>query len=809
MQHEQMTIESCRETEPDTAKKLGPESVFYPCEIESLIPITADGQMVCEKQWCTYFAHIVDSATSLDNKGLEDVEDKRTRLLSWLLRQPDDGRQISLRYITSPDKGSLTIGIIGKCKGEDIEESRQKAITMHQDLAYVLGSFSAYRTKPVEKASDLFHLLEPFVPGEVKTISRETYSVCVNGMNLTAIYPFSFNEKTLLNELFGMLLRHHDPVLIDIVLSPVSFEKELNRIAGEVKRARQTFEIQNPAGNAFIESFENGIGIRRTIPLARPFREEVYGEETAIDLLEKQIESLKNGCLIAELRIASPSSIPSAIVETLRYDFFGHSGRIKVVAFNDESMEEVWNDIKYVNIKKPRYGEAMLTNVMGIMQAKTLFQLPIPDKDGVKGLKKERLNIIAIPNGLSGGISDKKGILIAEGYSRTGGVVPVHLNANDLMSHLYLSGKSGCGKTTILKKLVSSIAKQGMGCFFLDVHGDASEHLMDLIPMNRSKDVKYFDPEDPHCPERLNLLENDGSPAQQDAIHNEFLNICYRLFQADWMGPVWERALKYTLSLAMISHKALNDLGRIWNDKEFRKGCLGLVNRNSPTGKEIADFWENEMPSIVSSDWGKGYGNYFLSKFDRLLSSEMMRRVLSAQKSTIDFEHAINNDKIIIARLPKSMGEISSYMLGMVLLFKLREAALRRAFIPESERKNYYYIVDEWSSFVSSGGMGYCKDNDFLFTSSLAEFRKYKIGWVLASQSMRSLGPEVRNAVFTNVQSRIFFGGNLEDSTLFKEHVPQAPSEKALASCPNYYAHAHLLVNGQHADPFTIKTIPD
>jgi hypothetical protein len=125
-------IESGRVDFHETAKRRDTEPVFYSSEITSLIPITADGQMVCETQWNTFCGHVIDSAIFLGKEGLDDIEEKRTRLLSWLLRQPADGRQINLRYITNPDEGRLAIGIIAKCTGQDVEESRQKAYVMHQ-----------------------------------------------------------------------------------------------------------------------------------------------------------------------------------------------------------------------------------------------------------------------------------------------------------------------------------------------------------------------------------------------------------------------------------------------------------------------------------------------------------------------------------------------------------------------------------------------------------------------------------------------------------------------------------------------------
>lgn len=783
--------------------------IIYSREVELCIPINSDGQMFLHREWHSFFAYLIDSVAPGSQKDLSEIEDKRTRLLSWFLREPADGRHITLRYITDPEQESLTISIIGKTSGTTLDESKEKAYSMYINLSYILNSFPLYRIRSVNSMETLFKLLEPFNAGDIKMISREEITGFLGKQEFTATYPFLFNKTTSLNDLFEILIQHREPICIDISLSPLSLDDDLKWFRNELNNAILQFELNNPKGQASMESYQEGIEIKRNIPLPRPFKPGIEEQEIALYLLKNQVESLSDGGLLSEFRIASPSTIPSMIIESIRYDFFGHQAKMKITTFSEDSLKEERENMRFLLLKKPGRDKNFLKNIMDISQAKSIFQLPIPGNEGISGLKTEQINIIDIPPNIVKTISNKNGFLIAEGYSKGKGI-PVYIKPEDLMKHLYICGRSGSGKTTLIERLAVSIVEKGKGICFIDPHGDSAERLLHFLPNRRKQDVIYFNPDDPECPERLNLLENDGTTANQEAILNELLAIFYRLYQKDWIGPVFERTLRFTLLLGMAARKTMSELSKIWNDKTFRDECLAKVDGSSDMGKELINFWDKEFPNMTSGkgEWASGFRTWFLSKFDRLLINESMRRALSATKTTINFELAINNDKIIIIRIPKgSLGEISAYMLGMIVSYKVREATMARAKIPEKDRKDFYLIIDEFQNFVSSGGMGFANDDDPIFAQTLSESRKFNVAMILANQYLGQLGDGMKSAVFGNVHSRIFFSVNASDAFYIKRQIPTGPKEEAYILNPNFYAYAQLFVNGQQIDPFTIKTI--
>jgi DNA helicase HerA-like ATPase len=65
--------------------------------------------------------------------------------------------------------------------------------------------------------------------------------------------------------------------------------------------------------------------------------------------------------------------------------------------------------------------------------------------------------------------------------------VPFGIRRADLRSHLYIAGKTGTGKTTLIKNIVSQAIAQGIGVGVLDPHGALIDELLDeAIPESRA-----------------------------------------------------------------------------------------------------------------------------------------------------------------------------------------------------------------------------------------------------------------------------------------------------------------------------------
>src|SRR3990167_7886035 len=65
----------------------------------------------------------------------------------------------------------------------------------------------------------------------------------------------------------------------------------------------------------------------------------------------------------------------------------------------------------------------------------------------------------------------------------------------DRRKHMYIIGKTGMGKTTLLENMAMQDIQSGEGLAFIDPHGETAYKLLDFVPKERMKDVIYFDPE--------------------------------------------------------------------------------------------------------------------------------------------------------------------------------------------------------------------------------------------------------------------------------------------------------------------------
>src|SRR3984893_18839997 len=82
----------------------------------------------------------------------------------------------------------------------------------------------------------------------------------------------------------------------------------------------------------------------------------------------------------------------------------------------------------------------------------------------------------------------------------------VLLHPEDRAQHLYIVGKTGLGKSTLLRNLILQDLYAGRGVGLLDPHGDLARDVMDAIPRGRSNEVLHFNPRDLARPVGLDLL---------------------------------------------------------------------------------------------------------------------------------------------------------------------------------------------------------------------------------------------------------------------------------------------------------------
>src|ERR1700737_2543553 len=71
------------------------------------------------------------------------------------------------------------------------------------------------------------------------------------------------------------------------------------------------------------------------------------------------------------------------------------------------------------------------------------------------------------------------------------------IKREDRFSHVYIIGKTGTGKSTLLETMALQDLERGQGFALIDPHGDLVERVAAGIPASRRTDAIYFNAPDP------------------------------------------------------------------------------------------------------------------------------------------------------------------------------------------------------------------------------------------------------------------------------------------------------------------------
>jgi hypothetical protein len=330
------------------------------------------------------------------------------------------------------------------------------------------------------------------------------------------------------------------------------------------------------------------------------------------------------------------------------------------------------------------------------------------------------------------------------------------LSAEDRRRHVYIIGKSGTGKSTLLEHLIAQDLEASHGVAVLDPHGELAERILDLVPKRRINEVIYFNPKDRSNPIPLNLLW-DVKPEKRSLVVEGIVTAFKNIWHDSW-GPRLEYILTACLAALCEAPKtSLLHLPTLLTDASFREKKLHYV-----TDPLIQSFFDD------FNSWNERLRQEaiapVLNKVGALLLSQPLRYTLGQVKNTFDFRDLIDGQKIFIANLSKgNLGSQSANLLGSLLVTQFQLAAMSRANIPQAERKDFYLYVDEFQSFATRS-----------FAEGLSELRKYHCAIIAAHQYLAQLNDEVREAVFGNVGTLISFAvGESDAPTLASEFYPE------------------------------------
>lgn len=360
----------------------------------------------------------------------------------------------------------------------------------------------------------------------------------------------------------------------------------------------------------------------------------------------------------------------------------------------------------------------------------------------------------------------------------------------DRRRHIYVMGKTGTGKSTLLANMIISDLKKNKGIAVVDPHGDLVETVLNYIPSHRINDVVYLNPADPEYAIKLNLLE------AKDAEHKELVSsgiiaIFKKLYGNSW-GPRLEHILRNTLlTLITRDQSTLEDVVKILTNNKYRKKVLETLD--DPV---LYNFWSKEFASMGDRFQAEAVSP-ILNKVGQFVSSPLIRNVIDTPTNSFSVKEVMDEGKILLCNLSQGkLGEDNSALLGAMLITKIQLTAMSRVYIPEEERRDFYLFVDEFQNFATTS-----------FIKILSEARKYRLSLVLANQYIDQIDEDVRKAIFGNCGSIMsFIVGAADADHLSKEYGGQYTPED-LVSLDRYQIITKISIDGMTSNPFPSQTL--
>lgn len=372
----------------------------------------------------------------------------------------------------------------------------------------------------------------------------------------------------------------------------------------------------------------------------------------------------------------------------------------------------------------------------------------------------------------------------------------VYISNDDRRRHMYIIGKTGTGKTELLKDLIMQDIRAGRGICFMDPHGDAIEDLLKLIPPERAEDVIYFNPADTERPMGLNLLEANTED-EKHFVSTAVINMMYKLFdpyKTGIVGPRFEHAVRNAMLTAMSEPgSTFVEVMRILTDASFVQEILPKVQ--DPI---VRRYWTDQIAQ--TADFHKSEVlDYIVSKFGRFVTNKMIRNIIGQSQSSFSFRTVMDEGKILLINLAKgAIGEENSNFLGLVLVPRILMAAMSRQDMPEETRKDFYLYVDEFQNFATPD-----------FAQILSEARKYRLDLTVANQFIGQVEEEVKNAVFGNVGSIISFRVGVTDASYLAHEFAPTFGEDDLLNIDRFHVYIKTTVNNEPVPPFSMDLTRD
>ncbi len=338
-------------------------------------------------------------------------------------------------------------------------------------------------------------------------------------------------------------------------------------------------------------------------------------------------------------------------------------------------------------------------------------------------------------------------IYLGQRFGYAGTYTPYNFQTRDFLRHVYVLGKTGMGKSTLLQVFIQGLIESGAGVAVLDPHGDLAQWSLDAVPPNRLDDVIYLDMADPDFAPSLNLVSSAIPEASRPRVAAALVSAFRHIWGESW-GPRLEYILYHSIRVLLdCENVSLVALPRLLTDDAFRSSAVHQCR-----DPFVRAFWSAEYDA-----WDKRFRTEAIApiqnKLGQLVAIPSVRQVLGQVRLRVNFADALQRGRILIVDLAKGrLGDDASRLLGALLTSVLSAAAMERAALAPEDRREFVLILDEAQCFLSDA-----------LASILSESRKFGLGLVLSHQYLAQLPLSAQAATLGNTGTAFAFRVSGED----------------------------------------------
>lgn len=361
--------------------------------------------------------------------------------------------------------------------------------------------------------------------------------------------------------------------------------------------------------------------------------------------------------------------------------------------------------------------------VLSSSEIGALYHFPFDTEVHNEDLSRVRSRELPAPLSFKKEDTDLDIVLGSNDYA--GQKTPIGVTLEQRRKHMYVIGKTGTGKTTLLKSAIYQDMVNGKGLAVFDPHGDMFHELLKLVPENRIKDVIAFDPSDRQWPIGLNILSPgvkfQDKEDEEEWITSSVLAVFAKMTAKEYWGPRMEHILRNTtLTALQTENPSLWTLQRLLTDKSFQKKTAASLD--DPVLKQ---FWNKEF-ALLGKMQLSSVTAPLTQRLGHFITAKMSRHILLQEKSTISISQIMDEGKILLVNLAKGdLGEDQSFFFGTILTSIIWMAAYQRTKILENKRRDFFLYVDEFQNFATPR-----------FSEITSEGRKFRIGLIASHQNI-------------------------------------------------------------------------